>query len=128
MLLETLKPYAMRSRGILAYLEGDYASARTELETGLKIFATRNQHLKDSYINVTKAYLCCVLAKQGEMTEARKLLAEAREFLKSFATKQTELFEEMQRSDCAPPAVKSPLLENQRDSFFLNPFLKSRCS
>ena len=89
---ETSKPYAMRNRGILAYLEGNYALARQELEAGLKVVEGRHQPFKDRYLNITKAYLCCVLARQGEMAEARRLLAQVREYL--CATSQEELFEE----------------------------------
>jgi tetratricopeptide (TPR) repeat protein len=53
-LLDKGKAYIMRSRGILAYLEGDYASAREELEAGLAIVEARHQFFKDGYLNIAK--------------------------------------------------------------------------
>jgi len=90
------KSFVARSRGILAYLEGDNAAARSELESALSTLeAARNQPFRDGNMALTKAYLSCVLARQGQTADARKYLAEAREYL--VATNETELLAECER-------------------------------
>ncbi len=89
------KPFLARCRGILAYLEGDNATARKELEAALAALEQRHQPFRDGGIALTKAYLSCVLARQGEMAAARKQFAEAKDYL--VATEETELLAECQR-------------------------------
>jgi len=91
-LTETEKPYLMRCHGILAYLEKNYAMARQELETGLRIVEQRHQPFKNGYVNITKGYLCCTLAKQGDLAAAKKYFTEAKEYL--IATEETGLIQE----------------------------------
>jgi tetratricopeptide (TPR) repeat protein len=96
-LTEIAKPYYLRCQGILDYIEGDYASAREELEVSLKMMEqTRDRPFRDGNISVVKGYLCCVLAKQGGLTDAKKCFAEAREYL--IATGETALLEECKRA------------------------------
>jgi hypothetical protein len=78
-------------------LEGDYASARHELEASFKIVEeNRNRPFRDGHLNVLKGYLCCVLARQGDLTEAKKYFMQARKYL--VATNETELLEECEKA------------------------------
>jgi hypothetical protein len=87
------KAFHLRCRGILAYLETDYASAQKELKASLEIMEqTRNVPFRDGHISVAKAYLCCVLAKQDNFVAAKKCFEEAKEYL--VATKETDLIDE----------------------------------
>jgi tetratricopeptide (TPR) repeat protein len=95
-LTETEKPYLTRCHGILAYLEKNYAVARQELETGLHIVEQRHQPFKNGYVNVAKGYLCCVLAKQGDLAAAKKYFTEAKEYL--IATEETDLIQECKQA------------------------------
>ena len=97
LLTDIAKPYYSRCLGILAYLEGDYASARRELEASLKIVEeNRNRPFRDGHLNMLKGYLCCVFARQGDLTEAEKYFMQARKYL--VATDETELLEECQKA------------------------------
>jgi tetratricopeptide (TPR) repeat protein len=89
-------PFYHRCLGITAYLEGNWSGARQELEISLKMME-QSPHLpgRAGRINVAKAYLCCVLGKQGEDAAARKLLAESRKYL--VATGRDELLAECER-------------------------------
>jgi hypothetical protein len=84
------KPFRLRCLGIIAYLEGDCGEARRNLEIALQMMEqTRDQPYRDGGISVTKAYLCCVLAKLGDLKAARQCLSEAKEYL--VATDESEL-------------------------------------
>jgi len=94
---EVSKPFHIRCRGIVAYLEGDYTIARRELETSIELMEqTRNEPGRDGNMRVAKAYLCCVIAKQGDLVAARKLFGQAIEYL--VATNEAELIEECNRA------------------------------
>ncbi len=96
-LTEIAKPYYLRCQGILDYIEGDYASAREELEVSLKMMEqTRDRPFRDGNISVVKGYLCCVLAKRGGLTEAKRCFEQVREYL--IATSETELLEECKKA------------------------------
>jgi transposase len=96
-LTEIAKLGYLRCQGILDYIEGDYASARQELEGFLKIMEhKRNWPFRDGHISVAKGYLCCVLSKQGDLTAAKRSFEQAREYL--IATRETELLEECKKA------------------------------
>jgi tetratricopeptide (TPR) repeat protein len=100
---DTAKPFYLRCRGVLAYLEGDYAAAQRELEASLDIVEkARNRPYRDGYISVAKAYLCCALAKQGQVVRAREFLEEAKDYL--VATGADQLLAEANESLAARPA------------------------
>src|SRR6266404_1899537 len=87
------KPFHHRCRGFLACLEGDSTLARSELEASLEIMErTKHQPFRDGHISVVKGYLCCVLARQGNIGAARKCLEESRKYL--VATGEDELLRE----------------------------------
>ena len=87
----------MRYRGILTYLEGDDTSAKHDLEASLKITELNKHHpFRDGNISLTKANLCCVLARQGDMTRANKYFAQAKTYL--IATEDSELMEECKKA------------------------------
>jgi len=95
-LTEIAKPFHLRCRGILAYLEGDYVTAKNELEASLALMLkTPHQPYRDGHISVARAYLSCVLAKQGEFSAARKCFDEAKPYL--VATGEDELLGECQK-------------------------------
>jgi hypothetical protein len=77
-------------------LEGDYAAARTELESAINLLDQRKWlAFKDWHLAIARAYLCCVLAKLGDMESAKKNLNLAREYLT--ATHEDELLAECGR-------------------------------
>jgi len=86
-------PYHLRCLGILAFLEGDYSTARQKLEESLEMMQ-KNPHVpfRTGHISIANAYLCCVSAKQGDLATARKNFQEAEEYL--IATDETELLEQ----------------------------------
>ena len=91
------KPFHLRCRGMLAFLEGDYVTARRDLEASLEIMQ-KTPHIpyRDGHISVAKAYLCCVLAKQGDQAAAQKNFTDAEEYL--VATGETELLEQCKKA------------------------------
>jgi tetratricopeptide (TPR) repeat protein len=94
---EVAKPFYLRCLGILAYLEGDIATARKELEASLAIMLnTAQQPYRDGNISVARGYLCCVLARQGDMPAARKCFDQAKPYL--VATGEDELLAECQNA------------------------------
>jgi hypothetical protein len=96
-LTEIAKPYYLRCQGILDYFEKDYASARQELGISLKMMEqARDRPFRDGRISILNGYLCCVLSKQGDFTEAKKCFAKAREYL--IATGETELLDECKKA------------------------------
>ncbi|MCE5339930.1 MAG: hypothetical protein LLF92_02205 [Planctomycetaceae bacterium] len=81
-MMDVMKPFYIRCRGILAYLEGDYNLANDELHKSLITFEKiQNSPLIEGETNITKAYYCCVLAKSGNLTEAKKYFAQAKNYL-----------------------------------------------
>lgn len=82
-----------RYKGEVAYLEGDYALAKQELETAIRLMeATPNRPFRDGNISIAKAYLCCVLSKLNDRQGAEKNYRAALPYLE--ATNETELIEE----------------------------------
>jgi tetratricopeptide (TPR) repeat protein len=96
------KPFHLHCRGILALMKKDYPTARRELEASLEIMQ-KTPHLpfRDGHISVAKAYLCRVLAKQGNQVAARKNFVEAEEYL--VATGETELLEQCKKATGSVP-------------------------
>jgi tetratricopeptide (TPR) repeat protein len=94
LLVDLSKPYVIRLRGIVAWLEDDFANARRDLEAAIEGME-KTCHIpgRAGNIAVAKGYLCCVCAELGDMETARKCWKEARVYL--LATKETKLI-----SDC----------------------------
>ena len=94
-LTDMAAPFLHRCRGVLAYLEGNLVLAKKELSVSLEIsVATRRQPFRDGMIAIVKARLCCVYAKMGDISTARKLFAQSKDYL--VATGESELLEECQ--------------------------------
>lgn len=94
---DVAKPFRARCRGVIAYLEGDYATARSELENAIQMTVNvKWRPFKDGHLAISRAYLCCVLAKQGDLPAAKENLDLARKYLE--ATKENELIAECRRS------------------------------
>lgn len=92
-LAEHAKPYLLRTRGLVCYLEGKYSEARGAFEAAIEYMErTRNQAFREGNISVTKAHLSCVLAKQGELDLAKKHFAEAKGYLN--ATDEKDILDE----------------------------------
>jgi len=95
-LTELAKPFVTRARGILAYLEGDHAAAKKELEDAIRVLEkAHNRPFRDGTLAIARAYLCCVLARQGDFGSAKKELAQAKEYL--LATDEKDLLAECNR-------------------------------
>jgi tetratricopeptide (TPR) repeat protein len=87
------KPFQIRCHGIISYLEGNYAAAKCELETAIEdVEKLKRRPYRDGHLSVARAYLCCVLAKQGDLPTAKQCLARAKRYL--IATKEDELLAE----------------------------------
>ena len=94
--LAHLKPYQARCRGIIANLEGDYSAAKRDLESAIHLLEQiKWRPGKDGHLAIARAYLCCVLATQGDMEMAKKNLNLARKYL--VATDEDELLAECRR-------------------------------
>lgn len=92
-MIDVVKPHLHRCEGVIAYLNCDYARAQQELETAIQMVKkTKWYPYRDGHLAITHAYLCCVLAKQGNFSEANACLRQAKPYL--IATDETELFEE----------------------------------
>ena len=92
-LSDIAKPFHIRSRGIIAYLEGDYAAAKRDLETDIELVEkAKGRPFRDGHLSVARAYLCCVLARQRDLSAAKKCFALAEKYL--FATEEDELLAE----------------------------------
>jgi tetratricopeptide (TPR) repeat protein len=90
---EVAKPFRIRCLGVIAYLECDYATAKRELETAIDLVEkTRGRPFRDGHLSVSRGYLACVLAKQGDMAGAKKCFSQAKEYL--VATKEDGLLAE----------------------------------
>jgi tetratricopeptide (TPR) repeat protein len=93
---DSAKPFCTRCRGVIAYLEGDYATAKAELETTIDIIEKRKSFpFRGAGLSISRAFLCCVLAKQGDLPAAKKNFDLAREYLE--ATNEDELMAECRR-------------------------------
>lgn len=91
-----VKPYQARCRGIIAWLEGDFPTAEAELETAIHLLLQPKWlPFRDGHLAIARAYLCCALAKQGDMEGAKKNLNLAEKYL--VATKEEELLAECRR-------------------------------
>lgn len=91
------KPFRLRCLGIIAYLEGDYVAARQNLETAIKMVENvKWRPFKDGHLNVARAYLCCVLEKQGDLASAKKNFGLAKDYL--VATDENELLAECRQA------------------------------
>jgi tetratricopeptide (TPR) repeat protein len=87
------KPFCTRCRGVIAYLEGDHATAKSELETTIDIIENKKFFpFKGAGLSISRAFLCCVLAKQGDLPAAKKNFESARAYLE--ATNEDELIAE----------------------------------
>ena len=96
-MVEQAKPFRIRCLGIIAYLEGDYPTAKRHLETAIDMVEkAKGRPYRDGHLSVARAYLCCVLAKMGDMRAAKDCLALAREYL--IATEETELLAECRKA------------------------------
>jgi tetratricopeptide (TPR) repeat protein len=98
---EIAKPFYLRCLGMLAYLEGDYSTAKEKLELALDLTvkAPRRPY-RDGHMAVTRAYLACVSARLRDFSAARKHLAQAKEYL--VATNGADLLAECEHE--FPPA------------------------
>jgi len=93
LVMDLLKPFATRLRGIILWLENDFGNARQELETAIReMEKTRHIAYRTGTIAVAKGYLCCVYARLGNREAARKCYGEAAEYL--VATKETRLLQD----------------------------------
>jgi tetratricopeptide (TPR) repeat protein len=96
-LADVAKPFHLRCLGIIAYLEGDYAAAKRDLETAIELVEkAKGRPYRDGHLSVARAYLCCVLAKQGDLADAKKNFLLAKAYL--VATKEDELLIECRQS------------------------------
>lgn len=95
-LSDIAKPFYFRCRGIIAYLEGDYSSARRDLEMAIdQVEKTRSAPFRDGRLSVTRGYLCCVLTRQGNLADAKRYFRLARKYL--VATREDELLAEIRQ-------------------------------
>jgi tetratricopeptide (TPR) repeat protein len=100
-LSEIAKPFQIRCLGILAYLEGDYSTAKEKLELALDLVVkTPRRPYRDGHMAVARAYLACVSARRRDFDAARKYLAQAKTYL--VATKEANLLAECEHE--IPPA------------------------
>ena len=87
------KSFVARCLGVVAYLDSDYTTAKAELEKAMEIAGkVKWLPFKDALFSISRAYLCCALAKMGDMAGAKKNFEMAKEYLE--ATKEDELLAE----------------------------------
>jgi hypothetical protein len=97
-----LKPFLVRTRGLLAFVEGDFDRAIVQLDEFVKkMEASPHLPYRDGSMNVAKAYLCLAVASQGDINRAKTLFDEAEPYLK--ATGETELIAQCQNALAAAP-------------------------
>lgn len=102
--VEQAKPFRIRCLGIIAYLEGDYLTAKRHLETAIDMVEkAKGRPYRDGHLSVARAYLCCVLAKLGDLQAAKDCLALAHEYL--IATEETDLLAECSKLVGDPPTA-----------------------
>jgi tetratricopeptide (TPR) repeat protein len=93
---DVTKPFRIRCMGLIAYLEGDYATAKTNLATAIEMVEkVPSRPYRDGHLSVARAFLCCALAKQGDLPAAKQCFAQAKAYL--VATRETELIAECQQ-------------------------------
>ncbi|HAL45599.1 MAG: hypothetical protein A2Y12_13735 [Planctomycetes bacterium GWF2_42_9] len=77
-----IQPFYHGTRGILAYMENDYALAKSKLELSLGMMVkARHQVFMDANICIAKAFLSCVYAKLGDINKAKHFFLEAEKYL-----------------------------------------------
>jgi tetratricopeptide (TPR) repeat protein len=87
------RPSVIRYRGVIAYMEGDYSAAKKELETAIELVEkAKSRPFRDGHLSIARAYLCCVLAKLGDLPAAKKCFAQAKAYL--VATNEEQLLAE----------------------------------
>jgi hypothetical protein len=87
---EIAKSFRIRCLGVIAYLEGDYPAAKRDLETAISLVENvKWRPFKDGHLGIARGYLCCVLAKQGDLATAKNNFSLAKDYL--IATKEDEL-------------------------------------
>jgi tetratricopeptide (TPR) repeat protein len=95
-LTDVARPFHLRCQGIIAYLEGNYSVAQQHLKAAIEIVeSAKGRPFRDGFLAIARAYLCCVLARQGEMRAAEKYFVLARKYL--VATKEDELLAECRK-------------------------------
>jgi tetratricopeptide (TPR) repeat protein len=94
---DALKAGHLRIRGIVAYVEGNHAEAKKDLEASLTVLAGNpNQPFRDGSLGIARAYLCLVLDRLGDREGAKQNFLAARDYL--VATDEPELLEQCQRA------------------------------
>jgi len=90
------KPFRIRCLGIIAYLEGDFAAAKCDLEIAIELVEkAKGRPYRDGHLSIARAYLCCVLARQGDLVDAKKQFALSKAYL--VATDEAELLAECRK-------------------------------
>lgn len=90
---DVAKPFRTRCLGIIAYLEGDLDAAKRDLETAIDLVEqAKSRPFRDGHLSVGRAYLACVLAKQGDLPSAKKCFEQAKAYL--LATDEDQLLAE----------------------------------
>jgi tetratricopeptide (TPR) repeat protein len=90
---DVAKPFRIRCLGIIAYLEGDHAAAKSNLESAIaQVEPLKSRPFRDGHLSIARAYLCCVLAKRGDLPAAKQCFAQAKAYL--MATQEDELLAE----------------------------------
>jgi tetratricopeptide (TPR) repeat protein len=96
-LSDLAKPYHFRCRGVIAYLEGNYATAKGDLESAIELVSkTKNRPYRDGFLGVARGYLCCTIARKGDLADAKKNFLLAKAYL--VATKEDKLLAECRQS------------------------------
>jgi len=87
---EIAKPFRIRCLGVIAYLDGDSATARQNLEAAIDLMEkVKWRPSKNGHLSIARAYLCYVQAKQGDLQAAKKNFALAKNHL--IATNEDKL-------------------------------------
>ena len=74
----------------MLFRSAEVVTAKLELEKALALVEkVKWRPYKDGHVNIARAYLACVLARQGDLTGAKQYFAAAKEYLT--ATKEDEL-------------------------------------
>jgi tetratricopeptide (TPR) repeat protein len=90
------KPFYLRCTGVIGYLEGNYPTARHDLEQAIQLVENiKWRPYKDGDLAISRAYLCCVLAKLGDFSGAKNCLGLAMKYL--VATKEDDLLAECRK-------------------------------
>lgn len=93
---DLVRPFHLRCLGVIGYLEGNYPAAQRDLEQAIQLVENvKWRPYKDGHLAISRAYLCCVLAKLGDFSGAKKCLTLARKYL--VATKEDDLLAECRK-------------------------------